>query len=311
MSSVQKKLEFQRSIADLSAIEKLLENVEKDDVLGRIGLEARLNELKSKISELAKYAKSELASAAIYFAGKPVVSNKGIESSFASEAIDNFQDIVSKVMAEKFGPLGSRGKVKKKDLSRLHITDIKRGSFGFIFEELNEQSSLFDSYLKSSVDSSIELIEAFASEDDENLQELLEDCDQRVVNSIVSFFKVLDDNEARVRLVNENLDTSILEKDIKLGLDRASSINYKEGQTTLRGKLIGALSVGHSFEILLEDDTTVKGKISRGITAQEIESWAKTLFGKTVSVDTHFKEIRKNNEIEGVAYILNSLSNAS
>ncbi len=309
MSSVKKKLEYERSMADLTAIEKLISNVDKNDALARLGLESRLNELKGKVARLAEFAGSELASAAIYFGGKPVISNKGIESNFASEIIEIFQDLVSKVMAETLGPLGSRGKVPKKELSKLHITDITRGSFGFVFEELDEQSYLFDTGLKSSVDTSLELIEAFVDADDEELQELLKSCDQRVVDSIESFFQVLDDNEARVRLVNEKLDKSIYEPQIKLGLSRASSISYEEGQKELVGKLTGAMSYEHSFEMLI-DDNTVKGKISRGISAQEIEKWAKTLLGKEVSVHVHFKEIRRNNELRGLAYILNSLSGA-
>ena len=116
------KIERDFVAADLAAVEALLAQMTDEDVLSTMSLEARRDELRQALASLAASPESA-ASAALFFSGRPVVGNRGIEAEFGTEATHDYQDIVNKVFAyRQSGRLGQRGTVPGKDLSKLYIT---------------------------------------------------------------------------------------------------------------------------------------------------------------------------------------------
>src|SRR5258708_3399307 len=88
--------------ADLARLEGLIAKMTSADFLTRMGLESRRDELQQTLASM-EVTDQPLASATLFFGGKPVVGNRGIESGFGADAISKFQDIVSKVSAAKQG----------------------------------------------------------------------------------------------------------------------------------------------------------------------------------------------------------------
>ena len=131
-----RKLERDFAHADLAAVQGLLAQLGDEDIMARFGLEARRDELQQTIETLDAAPDEPVASAALFFGGGPVIGARGIESEFAGSAVTKFQDIVAKVLAHETGGLGQRGIVPNKGASTLHITNIVRGSFGFLLEEV-------------------------------------------------------------------------------------------------------------------------------------------------------------------------------
>jgi hypothetical protein len=66
-----RKLERDFLQADIAAVNSLLAQLSEEDVLTRLGLQARLDELKRSIQELEEAAEQQTASAAIFFGGRP------------------------------------------------------------------------------------------------------------------------------------------------------------------------------------------------------------------------------------------------
>lgn len=147
-----RKLERDYVSADLAAVENLIDRLTDEDVMARFGLEARRDELRQSLAALAP--QDDLtASAAIFFGGRPVVGSSGIESEFAGNAVAKFQDLVAKLFAQQEnGGLGQRGVVANKAATRLHITNIVRGSFGFLLEDVSPQGALIETNLKVAAD---------------------------------------------------------------------------------------------------------------------------------------------------------------
>jgi hypothetical protein len=68
------------------------------------------------------------ARAAVYFGGAPVVGSRGIDATFASKAIANDEDFVTKVWGQRqHGILPASGPVRDRHEARLHITGVVRG----------------------------------------------------------------------------------------------------------------------------------------------------------------------------------------
>src|ERR1022692_3621225 len=98
-----------------------------EDALTALSLESRRDELRQTLATLVDEPET-LASAALFFSGRPVVANRGIETEFGAGAIDKFQDVVTTMFAlRSTGVLGQRGAVPGKDLAKLHITNVVHG----------------------------------------------------------------------------------------------------------------------------------------------------------------------------------------
>ncbi|HMQ34882.1 MAG TPA: hypothetical protein PKD53_29445, partial [Chloroflexaceae bacterium] len=66
-------------------------------------------------------------------------------ANFAGKAIDRYQDLLAKRYASlESGPLGDRGPVPLHPNAQMLITEVARGSFGFMLEEASEPTSLVD-----------------------------------------------------------------------------------------------------------------------------------------------------------------------
>jgi len=82
--------------ADLATVESLLALVPEANVLGRRSLKARRDILAQELAGLFAQTHPS-AHAAVYFGGAPVVGSHGIDASFASKALANYEDFVTKV----------------------------------------------------------------------------------------------------------------------------------------------------------------------------------------------------------------------
>src|ERR1700730_16429765 len=89
--------------------------------LTRLSLESMRDDLAANVRSIEETPERQ-ASTALFFSGRPVAGNRGIESEFASKALGTYQDIVTKLFALRSnGQLGERGVVADRDLSRLHV----------------------------------------------------------------------------------------------------------------------------------------------------------------------------------------------
>jgi hypothetical protein len=73
----------------------------------------------------------------------------------------------------------------------LHITNIVRGSFGFLLEEVQPQLQIVDSSLKTAVDEATRLLKAFGEDDEEQFRTAVEEIDQRVLATTREFFDLM------------------------------------------------------------------------------------------------------------------------
>ena len=193
----QRKLERDHRHAEMAGVNKLLGQLDAGDVMARFGLEARREELRELIAEAETEKEEMAASAILYFAGRPVTGTRGIESEFAGAAVSKFQDLVAKVTAQEAGTLGQRGVVPNKGLSTLHITNITRGSVGFVLEEVQPSAQPFDTPLKNAVSEAMLLLDTFGEPDEAQFQNAIEAIDQRVFGAARDFFRLPCANAGR------------------------------------------------------------------------------------------------------------------
>src|SRR5579862_4840745 len=242
-----KRLELDALRADLSAVDANLRG-RTDDPIGVLQFEHRKRELEARIADLQREQAGENAGVAIFFGGRPVIGSRGILADFGTQAISNFQSLIATRFAELDGPLGRRGPVPQRGQTQLMITDVARGSVGFVLEEVRDDHQLLDTPLKEVVDEVCSFIRRIASPDEEAFQAVTEIVDDRLLGSLRAFFKLLDDSGATLRVVESDSEFSLGRENVERARRRTDSLRLSETEEIVRGTLY-VLPDARKFEI--------------------------------------------------------------
>jgi len=302
-----RKSERDFAAADLAAVNGLIGQLTDDDVMMRFSLEARRDEL----AELLRQAEVETppehkATAELFFGGRPVVGSRGIESEFAGNAVTRFQDLVAKLFAvQDTGMLAQRGMVPNKSAARLHITNIVRGSFGFLLEEMEPQGEIVDTALKAAVEEASQLLGAFGGPDEERFQAAVESIDSRVLKTAREFFDLLRQDAATFRIVVGEVDKSFGLDAVARAAERASMTDVSEAEEILIGQLSGTLPDAHMFEFHAEGDRgLVRGKVDRSIPTSELSRYNRDLVERPARATIQIKRLLQRGRVTRENFVL-------
>lgn len=300
------KLRYESLSAELSSLESLVSDADKySDPVGRLQLSYKIEKIKE---EMALYKdESHKAGVALFFSGNPVLGSRGINTDFTGAILKEFQDIVSKVNANlTIGEIGSRGRVPNSSSSNLMITNISKGSFGFILEELNEQEEAVDTTLKMVMDQVINYITGIGSINEDEFDTILEKLDGRTLLSIKDFFVTLDHNGALLRLVEGSNDYSLDKSYIHRARLRSESIEIKEEEPIYTGRVIGILPKHRKFEMILEGDIPIYGSLDYSALKQldEFTQNDESVLNEIWKVKMHVRNVKPLNHTEKKFYSL-------
>ncbi|OYZ12931.1 MAG: hypothetical protein B7Y35_15680 [Sphingomonadales bacterium 28-64-96] len=307
-----RKLERDFAHADIAAVNGLLAQLSDEDVMTRFGLESRLEELQQSLTALHAEEDEPMAAAALFFGGQPVIGSRGIESEFGGAAITKFQDLIAKVLAHESGSLGQRGVVPNKGASTLHITNIVRGSFGFMLEEVSPQHQIVGTPLKAAVDEATRLLDAFGEPDEEQFRSAVETIDQRVLGTAREFFDLIRQGGATLRVVAGNRDKSFGAEAVARAADRATSTLVQDDEEVIAGQLAGVLPDAHQFEFRAgEVRGTLRGAVDRTIPADQLGRFNRDLVNVPSSARFRVKRVLRNDVVVRETYTLLSLDRAT
>jgi hypothetical protein len=297
--SVLRKLERDRLAAELVSVDRLLASLTADDIVTRFDLEDRREELQATIDA----SSGELPTAA----SAPVVASVGIEAEFGGTAVSKFQDLVAKLMVSDSG-LGQRGPVPNKSAAAMHITNVVRGSFGFLMQELQPQTQLVPSGLQVAVTGASRLIAAFSSSNEQQFQDAAADVDQRALATAGDFFGYLRQNSATFRLVAGEQDRSFTSAEIAVAAERALSTIVDEFDRDITGYLSGTLPESHAFEFKGDDGITYSGRVNKDIPDHELVSWNISYLNLPLSAKLRVRRVHRNGEVVKETYALTGIS---
>ena len=259
-----RKLRLDSLKAELGGIQAQLSMSEEyGDVVGVHQFKKRIEQILAEITALEEYEPTK-ASVALYFSGRPVMGTRGIAADFAGRCLENYQDLVSKTFARKeIGSLGERGPVPMRQTTELMVTGVTHGSFGFILDEMTEQSDFLDTQLKQVVKEVSTTLEKFSSESDSDFINFASEIDQRTVVSLRNFFKEIDEAEATLRIVEDINELRLDSAAICRARQRAESATIEDNVVEISGTSIHILPDHKSFEFRTLSGEVLFGKASR------------------------------------------------
>lgn len=293
--------------AEAAGLQKLLDEAGRiGDVVGEIQYKERLEEIASKLAELAD-SDTHLASVAMFFSGKPVVGSRGIAADFAGKLLESYQDIVSKTFARaEVGVLGGRGRIPRKQSADLMVTGLTHGSFGFVLEELADQAEINDTALKEILSNVSDLLQHVGAENENDFDVATEDLDPRTLVALREFFKGLDSAGAQVRFVEDVQEFFLDEKAIHRGRLRTEAIEINERTDVIGGVLIGFLPDHRKFELRDDAGATIYGTVSKEAAEQFIRAvqHQSAVIGERCEAEFLVREVRPLNRPPRLNYRL-------
>jgi hypothetical protein len=146
--------------------------------------------------------------------------------------------------------------------TQLLVTDVVRGSFGFVLQGTEPVGG--DAVLKQVVDEVADTLSRMAAPDDALFDEASAGVDNRQLGALKEFFKLLDDEGASLRVVEGERDFELTTQAVQLARQRAEALSIEDRIETLEGEVIGWAEYSLRFELRLHDDrSVVVGAVSR------------------------------------------------
>lgn len=288
-----KKLARDGLNSEISTVKALLQSaIDYGDIVGELQLKHRINELESELKDLNKSSQIDnTASVALFFGGKPVLGSKGIAAEFAGVALEQFQNLISKAFAtNEVKELGTRGKVPFKENSNLMVTGLARGSFGFVLDEMSNQTQLESSELVHIIDNVALLLRDTAAQDEAIFEALLDDLDPRMLLALKEFFANLDNSKATLRVVEKELDMTLDGAAIHRAKTRTEATSIEEKTNQIEGILIGFLPEQRKFELKDNTGNIVYGSASREA-VEQFQKFEQNPLGRSCLINASIKTV--------------------
>ena len=248
--------------AEIAEVDQMIGQLSPNAITSKRTLQNRKNVLQSKLKILSEQPDTA-AFIELLFSGAPVLDSRAIDASFAADALYTYQDIIKKATAVKNGGLGSRGVVAgtATENSRLFLTGVARGSFGFRLEEnIDKTASFFDSALKEIVTDVSVKMDSFCNDTDKEYDTLIQEIDPRLFSSFKTFFKLLYESKAQMKVIDHHEGRIFDTDSISKAFVRTEATHVNDEERRVTGTLTG-LADG-LFNFVTDNQSPISGKLA-------------------------------------------------
>lgn len=298
--------------ANLAQAQVLLADASQDDdPIGQHQFGQLVHELEDKLAGMPQAIAQAPAGVALFFGGRPVVGSHGIHADFSSKAIERFQTIVSqRYAAQELGPLASKGRVPLKDATHLLVTDVVRGSFGFVLQAAapEDETQGMGTSLKAVVDKVADAISRIAAQDEALFDGALSEIDERQKNALTDFFKLLDTEGATMRIVEGERDFELDRASVQRARRRVEQLQIVDRTQEFSGQVVGWGDYSGKFELLRHDTRDVIQGTVAANALERASAEGLELYHKHVRASMKVREINARNRAVKTSYTLLSLA---
>ena len=196
-----------------------------------------------------------------------------------------------------------------KDNTHLLVTDVVRGSFGFVLQAVQreDETQPFNTSLKAIVDRVADTISRVAAQDETLFDEAVSEIDERQQGALTEFFKLLDTEGATIRIVEGERDFELDQASVQRARHRVENMRITDRTQEFAGQIVGWTDHSAKFELRVhEDRRLLQGSIApqalERVAAEGIEP-----YHKHVRVNVKVREVAARNRQSKIAYTLMSL----
>lgn len=281
--------------AQIVDTQRLLEMV-IDHPLMSEGLTGRLNLLKQELEALPK--ESFEPKIQLLFSGNAIIGSQGIKSSFVSNTITPFQEMVkTQVSLVRFGKVGNRGQAKKGANTELYLTALPVGSFGVELSQL-KSNDLFDSLDLSKAMREVMTLIVNAADDDETFEASIEKTPKRNLTNLKRFLQEIVDENSLLKMESGELGIELPKEKVIEAFQRVSATIDVENEIIINGIFRGLLLDSGKFEIQDEGGKRLSGFISEDLGEEQLIEYDKSFLNTSciIHLKVHKTEFKTGNE---------------
>ncbi|SDW77845.1 hypothetical protein SAMN05444336_102323 [Albimonas donghaensis] len=286
---------------------------ESGDIVAEMNFSERLDEVLGELSRLES-VDSNVGEIAILFDGAPVVERRAIDARFASDALNNFQGLVTRLFAANGEKgLASFGKIRGSELVDLNIVNIATGSFGFVLEEKSaRQASVFPTPVREAMEEAVALFREFAQENEDDFLIEVNDINPRVFRSVAKLFSHLQRNEASIKAELPSASLSIDRFGVERAFRRISNSRVVIKNEVWFGALVGLSPIRRTFDFRKSGEIGfVSGRFGHQVSQdylEKIESDSGVVLGGSFRANVEVGTIRKPDGTISVTYTATDLT---
>lgn len=259
--------------SDLAAIQRLLDRVGVKDPLARITLSQRKEVIERELAQL-EADRATVGTVLLSFEGGPVRGSYAIDADFAGRALQDYQELIAKQLAASdSGGLAQRGPVPDRQVSRLNVTNVVHGSFGFLLEEDREdEPQMFDSAVKQAISKVSDLFSTVTSPDPAGFFEALDSVDPRVFISLRKFIEDLYREGSSMKVYEEDRALNFDVYAVNTARERMHAVEVTDDEITIDGELLGIVPIQRRFDFRdRANGEIIKGKVGQRLSADYLE----------------------------------------
>jgi hypothetical protein len=256
-----KQLEIDALRADLVSVSRLVDGLsEAEDPVGRFQLLARKEMIEKQLQDVVD--RPSPPALGLFFDGRPVIGSRGILAEFGSKVLEEVANVIATRFASREGPLRARGPIPQRRQAQMFVTDVVRGSFGFVLESSSFDDAGDNAAMKEVISEVVDLLYRASDQDADIFEEVIANLDDRTVASLLEFYRLLENNEATLRIVESEKDLKIDRDDVRRGRERVEAITSIESNTVkARGRLY-VMPESMKFE-LVSPGTIWRGAVTK------------------------------------------------
>jgi hypothetical protein len=256
-----RQLEIDALRADLAAVSALADSrSDTEDPVGRRQFLARKAMLERQLEGVID--RPEPPSLGLFFGGAPVRGTRGIVAEFGSKALDQIQNVIATRFASLEGPISARGPIPQRRQTQMLVTDVVRGSFGFILEAATTDAD-DGGTMKHVISEVVDMLYRASDQDAEIFDEVIAALDDRTLAALQTLYRLLDTSDATLRLVESDRDLRIDRDDVRRGRDRVDAI------TAISSDLIKPRGRLYVMPASMKFELVSPGQVYRGSVTEE------------------------------------------
>ena len=278
--------------SEIKELETLLDEIPEENVIERMGLEARLETARAAIDGVSDTQPG--VKARLVFRGRPVFGTHGIAAGFAAKAAGAFADTVTVVAAGIADNLRYMGPIPDRQKNQLLITGTAIGSFGFEFEvPPPDNGDLFPEPggTEIALQKVQQLFQLAMDGTDDEVAELVDEIHPRAVKKAVDFLDYISGQEAWCGLEFKGHVFRFHGIDqLRGSAKRLRADNIHETDETFTGEFQGVLPASRTFEFkILDQKNIIRGKVGSDILDADILN--REFLHKPVSIQLHIIQV--------------------
>ena len=253
--------------AELAGLTALLQSTPEDPLATPL-MRSRVEELEDALRKLP-VQKLRHPEAELFFSDGPAIGSEGIEITFASDVLNSYQNMVTNHYAAKhYGNLRRTGRRRGEEETRLYLTALPLGSFGFQLTQPHVSDFFAAGNVSIAMQDISALVEATAESDDA-FESALSRFDSRVFRPLKRFIVTIHAGGGSCRVLTGDKETSLSVEKITEAYTRISAAITDDEDVTMSGVFGGAHVFSGDFEFQPDGSSLIRGNLSEDITEEK------------------------------------------